>query len=192
MSKGAKVWFGKINQLLIYSNQTQKPIREIKNVKNLEFPRRLFKLAQKKGMNHDQLQAKCFQYVWNTYPNLRRLMWHTPNETKQDDFILKEVAKVDQGLASKLSAIVRKRLGIHISTRKAIGVVKGVTDLTFYYNGRLHAFDVKLGKDRMSEEQKEFAQRVINQGGTFDIIDDFEKFKITIDSYINQASDGIR
>lgn len=140
-------------------------------------------------MNHDQLQAKCFQYVWNTYPSLRRLMWHTPNETKQDDFILKEVAKVDKTLASRLANQVRKRLGIHLSTRKAIGVVKGVTDLTFYYNGRLHAFDVKLETDRMSEEQKHFASQVISQGGTFDIITNFPDFKTTIDKYIR---DGLR
>lgn len=137
-------------------------------------------------MGHDQLQAKCFQWFWNYYPSLRQLMWHTPNEVPQDDYLIKEVAKQDKSLASKLALAAKKRLGMFLSRRKAIGVVKGVLDLTLYYNGKLHTFDVKLGKDVLSKEQISFIEQVKKQGGTFDVITTFEGFQQSIFSYIGK------
>ncbi len=139
-------------------------------------------------MGHDQLQSKCFLWFWNYYPNLRQLLWHTPNEVPQDSFLLDQIAKHDKSLAHKLTAIVKKRLSAHLSRRKAIGVVKGVTDLTLYHNGRLHAFDIKVGKDTLSKEQITFGEQVISQGGTFDVISDFETFKNKIYEYVGKET----
>lgn len=137
-------------------------------------------------MGHDQLQSKCFQWFWNYYPSLRQLLWHTPNEVPQDRFLLDTVSKYDEGLASKLAVITKKRLTAFLSRRKAIGVVKGVPDLTLYYNGMLHGFDIKVGNDRLSKEQISFGEQIKKQGGTFTEIRTFEEFQKIIFKYVGQ------
>ena len=51
-----------------------------------------------------RLQAECFSWFWNTYPEYRGLMFHVPSEGNRS-------SKIDGG------------------KRKAMGIVAGVSDL---------------------------------------------------------------
>lgn len=135
-------------------------------------------------MGHDQLQAKCFKYVWNTYPELRQLMWHTPNELPLDTSILGVIKKFGHEVVSTVKNHITKQHNIQLSRRSAIGVVKGIVDLVMFNNGKLHTFDIKLGADKLSKEQISFIERVKSNGGTYDTIEDFDSFKTIINEYL--------
>jgi ATP-dependent exoDNAse (exonuclease V) beta subunit len=111
------------------------------------------------NLSHDQLQQKCFLWAYGTYPHLRKLFWHTPNELP------------------KRPGESQKAYVIRLNQRKAIGVVAGVLDLVFYHKGKLYAFDFKVGQDRISEDQQEFISRIVEQGGEAYEIRTFDQFK---------------
>lgn len=108
---------------------------------------------------HDQLQAKCFQWAHNTYPSVRGLIWAVMNEQK------KAIGE------TKYSHMRR------IQAAKAIGLRPGVYDLNVYWHGRLYGFDMKVGKDKLSEEQKDWAEKVELHGGKCFEIRGFEQFQ---------------
>lgn len=127
---------------------------------------------------HDRIQQEIFVYLWNRYPEMRYTMWHTPNEFKQDfKFILeyffsfvKNKVEVD-----KLESKLKHRAMLAAVRRKNIGVLSGVTDLVFYRKGVLYIFDVKVGKDTLSDSQKEFIKAIVKQGGQFYEINSVEE-----------------
>lgn len=115
-----------------------------------------------KTPTHDRLQQECFNYLWNTYPQTRKLCFHPMNEIKPYPGESKE---------SHIKRIMRA---------KSIGVVKGVLDLIFYWRV-LHVFDIKMPGDSLSPDQLEFIAQVLKQGGTFTEINVFEDFKQAVD-----------
>jgi hypothetical protein len=60
--------------------------------------------------SEDRIQQECYRWFHNTYPELRGLLFHVPNGGKRDG---REAKKL-----------------------KTMGVVPGVADLIFLYNGR--------------------------------------------------------
>lgn len=107
-------------------------------------------------MPHDYLQHLCFTWFWNTYPQYRYLMHANINS--------------------------HSRWRIRDLTRlKSIGLVKGVFDLEFYFNRVLYVFDIKIGKDRLTESQRLFATQIESQGGKAYEIRNFEEFKKIIE-----------
>lgn len=98
-------------------------------------------------MTHNQLQAYCWKHLWNTYPEARYCCWHTKNE----DIPYKGETK---------DSYVKRR-----SQDKAIGLLPGVWDLVLYQKGILYIFDVKIGKDKLSEKQQRFEKAILEQGG---------------------------
>ena len=109
-------------------------------------------------MTEDQLQAKCFQWIWNTYPNLRRLCWHVPNGGHRNKF---EAAKF-----------------------KSIGVVAGVADLEFHFKGRSYFIELKIPGGVQSLKQKKVQEALEGQGFNYYLIWSFEEFKQTIERII--------
>jgi len=61
--------------------------------------------------------------------------------------------------------------------RKATGMIKGVLDLLFYYHGTLYAFDVKVGKDKLSNAQLAWIAKIEVQGGKCYEIRSLEQFQ---------------
>lgn len=112
-----------------------------------------------------KLQAECFQWFWNTYPHLRKLLYHVPNGEKRDK-------------------ITAARL-------KALGVVAGVTDLQFHFRSKSYFFEAKRpdGGGVVSKEQKEFHKRLDEQRFIVWIFNDFETFKYLIESIISDKSE---
>ena len=114
-------------------------------------------------MTHNQLQRDCFLYMWNERPELRYLCFSVTNN-----------------LTTETSDAKMK-----MAQLKSLGVVKGVLDLQFYYSGRLYAFDMKIGKDKLSKEQNAFISAITAQGGYGCEIRSLEEFKEKICKIVN-------
>ena len=117
--------------------------------------------------NHNTLQRNCFMWIWNEKPELRYLCFTTRNN-----------------LTTQLSD---KESQIKMAQMKAMGMVKGTTDLVFFYAGRLYGMDMKVGADKLSKEQLEFIGALERQGGAGCEIRSLEQFKSEIDSIINNG-----
>jgi hypothetical protein len=77
----------------------------------------------------DQLQAEFFKHVWNTYPKTRGLFFSVPNGGTRNP---REAMKL-----------------------KATGLVPGIPDLIFLWNGKVYGFELKTEKGVLSPKQKE-------------------------------------
>ena len=117
-------------------------------------------------ITHNRLQAKIFTWIWNEHPELRYLCFSVTNNltTETED--------------------ARRKMG----QLKSLGVVKGVLDLIFYYKGRMYAFDIKVGRDKLSPEQKEFIAAITKQGGYGCEIRSLEEFKEKIGRILREDS----
>lgn len=104
-------------------------------------------------ISHDQLQAQCYQWFHNTYPEQRGLLHANANNS------------------------VNKIKG---NQQKALGVVKGVLDIEYFRANRLYFFDIKVGKDRFSQAQREFMERVMAEGASCYAIRSLEEFQFFI------------
>ena len=114
-------------------------------------------------ISHNRLQAKIFAWMWNEHPELRYLCFSVTNNltTETED--------------------ARRKMG----QLKSLGVVKGVLDLIFYYKGRMYAFDIKVGKDKLSTEQKEFIAAITKHGGYGCEIRSLDEFKEKINRIVS-------
>jgi len=114
------------------------------------------------NLSEDRLQSDCFQWFHNTYPDLRGLLWHVPNGGNRNAHE-----------ANKL---------------KAMGVVAGVADLHFYYNGNLHLFELKTEIGRLSPAQELWLAKMEYQGAKVNIVRDFATFQYIINNLISNGS----
>ena len=81
-----------------------------------------------------------------------------------------------------------------IGRQKTIGSVKriktsglvGSSDLKLYINGKIVAVEIKIGRDRQSQAQKEYQERMEKAGGIYLIIKDFETFFSWFQEFIKQ------
>jgi ribosomal 50S subunit-recycling heat shock protein len=67
--------------------------------------------------------------------------------------------------------------------------VKGIADINATINGRTVAIEVKIGRDRQSDAQKAFQDRIERSGGTYWIVKDFDQFYELYNNYINDKKD---
>jgi hypothetical protein len=117
-----------------------------------------------------QLQAECFQWAWNHHPETRRLLWHVTNEMKPHP-----------GESAQ-------SFRVRISKAKASGLLPGVSDLHFFWNGRLYLFELKVGYNGLSKEQEAFKDAAQLQGAKFCEIRDAETFKKVFNQIVNTPS----
>lgn len=104
-----------------------------------------------------RIQADCFEWFNNSFPELRGLMYHVPNGEKRD--------KVT---ANKL---------------KAMGVVAGVPDLEFHFWRRTFFLECKTPTGTTSKEQKK-VQGILFEHGfrvfTFTSLEQFQTIVLAI------------
>lgn len=112
-----------------------------------------------------RLQAECYQWFNNTYPNLRGLLYHVPNGEKRDP--------------------------VTASLLKAKGVVRGIPDLEFHYRAKTYFLEVKRpdGKGALSDDQKFIHKQLDTQRFIIWIFNDFETFKKLIQNIISDTSE---
>jgi hypothetical protein len=85
-----------------------------------------------------KIQQEAIMYIWNTLPETRLCLFHVPN-----------------------GMFTNAREGAKF---KAQGVIAGVPDLVFVWNGKTHYIEVKTEKGRLSEQQKALHQKWAEQG----------------------------
>ena len=59
--------------------------------------------------------------------------------------------------------------------RKA-ATIKGIADITAIRNGTTYQIEIKIGKDKMSDDQKKFAERVRASGAYYFMVKSFDDF----------------
>lgn len=116
-----------------------------------------------------QLQAQCFQWLWNTYPETRLLCWHVTNEMKPMRLKTSIWAEgFDRGgirdVEDKFVEESRQDFSRRIAQAKAAGLVPGVWDLHFLWKGTLYLFELKVGHNKLSKEQDAFESKVCDHG----------------------------
>ena len=110
-------------------------------------------------MTEQQIQAKCFIWHWNTYPNERRMLFHADNNSA--------------------NALVGNR-------KKASGVVKGVSDMVLITLCGTVYLEFKTPTGVQSAEQKDFAAKVRERGSLYFIVRSVEQFQKLIKEFYEQ------
>lgn len=106
-----------------------------------------------------KLQAECFQWHWNTFPEERYLL-HANNNNSENE--------------------------VKGAQNRAIGVVAGVSDMEYYRKSKVIFIELKMADGYQSDKQKEFQQRVEAEGFRYEIIRSLEEFQNLI--YHERAS----
>ena len=114
--------------------------------------------------NEGRIQAECFSWFWNSFPQYRRLLFHVPNENDRSD------SNAIQG-----------------AIRKSLGVVPGVSDLILLIpRGGHGAFLIEMKDDKGTQKpaQKEWQSLVEAQGYKYIICRSLAQFKEEIYKYL--------
>jgi len=106
-----------------------------------------------------RLQAQCTQWFWNTYPEHRRMLLCIDNNSSN---------RVEGNM------------------KKALGVVRGASDLILIGEFCVVFIELKVGDNKQSEYQKDFQEKVKARGHLYKIIRSFEEFKEAIWKTIGQ------
>lgn len=126
-------------------------------------------VRQRKRPRHeeDDLQVSCIRWFDYRYPNLRRLLHHSPNE----------------GLLVHKSADGAKR--------KAMGVRAGFPDLILLVPSGGYpylAIELKTGSGRQSDTQKEYQKAVEDAGGRYELVRSLDGFMSVVDGYLSKIN----
>ncbi len=115
-------------------------------------------------MTHEQLISECFKWHWNSFPDERRMFFGVNNN-------------VSAGLSKPQQIIEGNK-------NKSKGVVPGVFDFIYFLlDGTIVVLDGKVGKDVLSDEQIDFANKVKLRGGIAITFSSFEEFQDIIFSF---------
>lgn len=107
-----------------------------------------------------RIQAECVKWIWNEYPETRGLLYHNYNNPPNS------------------------RKGAQL---KALGLVPGVADLTFLWNGKAYFFELKDEKGKQSEVQRIWEQKITEQGFYYFVVRDLCTFMACIDLIIGRS-----
>ena len=113
-------------------------------------------------ISEDKLQAQIHIWLWNNYPELRGCFWHVANERKT---------------TAKDGAVL-----------KAKGVVSGVPDYVFNFNGKTYYFELKTSVGQLFDAQKKLHLALEKQGFKVEIIRSLEQFQNIIKQIINATN----
>lgn len=115
--------------------------------------------------NEGRIQAECFAWFWNDYPQYRKLLFHVPNENDRSD------SNIIQG-----------------AIRKSLGVVAGVSDLILLVpKGLYHGLCIEMKDEKGLQRpaQIEWQSLVEAQGYRYCLCRNLAQFKNVISDYLN-------
>lgn len=98
----------------------------------------------------NKLQSDCFLWHWNTFPEDRQMLFHVNN---------------------------KGRNAIEGNKFKAMGVVKGVSDMIYIMPGKVLFIEFKAASGAQRPEQQTFEKKVKERGFNYIIIRTIEEFK---------------
>lgn len=96
------------------------------------------------------IQSQSFLWHWNTYPNLRGLLCYNLNNS-----------------ANKIQG----------NQNRALGLIKGRSDMVYYYAGVAYMLEFKNDCGTQSKEQKEWESAIKAQGFNYTIVRSLEQFQ---------------
>jgi hypothetical protein len=105
-------------------------------------------------------QQQCYMWFHNTYAELRGLLFHVNNNGSNS-----------------------KREGAYY---KALGVIAGVSDLLFLYNGKVFCIELKTPRGYQSPKQMDWQELVEANNTPYFIVRDIDTFKQIIEHIIEQ------
>ena len=117
------------------------------------------------SMHEGKIQATCYQYFWNNYPQYRGLYFAVPNENNRAD-------------SNAITGAIRRSMGVY----------HGVADtLMLIPRGQYHGLciEYKDEKGRQSEHQETWQKLVEAQGFRYEICRSLEQFKNIINEYLS-------
>lgn len=117
------------------------------------------------SMPEGKIQAKCYQYFWNTYPQYRGLYFAVPNENNRAD-------------SNAITGAIRRSMGVY----------HGVSDtLMLIPRGRYHGLCIEYKDEngRQSEHQIAWQKLVESQGYAYRVCRSLEQFKTITNEYLN-------
>jgi hypothetical protein len=106
-----------------------------------------------------RIHGDIVKHIWNTYPITRGLLFHVPNQGKKSI--------------------------VEASLLKAMGVLAGVSDLIFLWEGRAYFLEVKTPTGVQSKVQKEFEVRIKENGFNYYIVKSIQDAEGVIRNIIN-------
>lgn len=95
------------------------------------------------------LQKKCVQWFNYQYPQYKGMLYMNMNNPRN---------KINGALM------------------KAAGMVPGVSDLTYLHDGKVYFIELKTPKGRLSDNQKEWSNKVMSFGYDYTVVKTFEGF----------------
>lgn len=116
------------------------------------------------SMPEGKIQASCYQYFWNNYPQYRGLYFAVPNENNRAD-------------SNAITGAIRRSMGVY----------HGVADtLLLIPRGRFHGLCIEYKDEngRQSEHQVAWRHLVESQGYRYVVCRSLEQFKGIITDYL--------
>lgn len=116
------------------------------------------------SMPEGKIQASCYQYFWNTYPQYRGLYFAVPNENNRAD-------------SNAITGAIRRSMGVY----------HGVSDtILLLPRGGFHALliEYKDEKGKQSDYQKAWQRLVESYGYRYEVCRSLEQFQIIINEYL--------
>lgn len=116
-------------------------------------------------MPEGRIQAECYQYFWNTYPQYRGLYFAVPNEN----------TRADSNIISG-------------AQRKAMGVYHGVSDtIMLIPRGGFHGLCIEYKDEhgRQSPHQVAWQTLVESQGYKYCLCRSLAQFKEIVEGYLS-------
>lgn len=111
------------------------------------------------AQSEHRIQSDCFVYFHNTYPQYRkRLAYNHANA----------------------------RNPIEGNKNKALGLIKGRSDFSFYFNKTAYFLECKTETGKQSPDQKEWQSIMEGDGYEYHIFTSLEEFKIIINKIISK------
>lgn len=108
------------------------------------------------------MQSHCTTWFWNTYIDHRRMLFHVQNKARNR---------------------------IEGNKFKAMGIVKGPSDLVLIIPREVHFIELKTTTGSQSSEQIEFQDKVEMRGHQYHIARSLEEFKALILSLLGPPKD---
>lgn len=105
------------------------------------------------SMTELQMQAQCATWFWNTFPAERRMLHCNMNNS-----------------FNRIAG----------ASAKALGVIKGISDMELIVRGAVIFIEFKVGEGKQSDEQIDFMNKVDQRGHSYIIIRSFGEFKLLI------------
>lgn len=97
-----------------------------------------------------KLQSDCYRWFHNTFPEYRGLLFHVNNKAKN---------------------------AIEGNKMKALGTVSGVTDIIYWFKGKMFGIEMKTEVGVLSPNQKAIHEKWTSHGATVYVCRSFERFQ---------------